>query len=80
MVYSDKCCGTNYTLPTMGAGRYTGRPWVSSYVKIYTHQWLDERGVAAVAPPAARQSAREGLEGHRRAAAARLQQLQMPVA
>jgi sulfopropanediol 3-dehydrogenase len=73
VVYSDKCCGTNHTLPTMGAGRYTGGLWVGSFVKICTHQWLDTRGVAAVAPPAIRQSASEGLEGHRRAAAFRLE-------
>ncbi|KQT55376.1 MULTISPECIES: histidinol dehydrogenase [unclassified Aureimonas] len=73
VVYSDKCCGTNHTLPTMGAGRYTGGLWVGSYVKVATHQWLDERGVAAVAPAAVRQSASEGLEGHRRAAALRLE-------
>lgn len=72
VVYSDKCSGTNHTLPTMGAGRYTGGLWVGSYVKTCTHQWLDQRGVAAVAPPAIRQSASEGLEGHRRAAALRL--------
>ncbi len=72
VVYSDKCCGTNHTLPTMGAGRYTGGLWVGSYVKICTHQWLDDRGVAAVAPPATRQSQSEGLEGHRRAAAIRM--------
>ena len=72
VVYSDKCCGTNHTLPTMGAGRYTGGLWVGSFVKVCTHQWLDARGVAAVAPPAVRQSASEGLEGHRRAAALRL--------
>ncbi len=71
VVYSDKCCGTNHTLPTMAAGRYTGGLWVGSYLKVCTHQWLDERGVAAVAPPAIRQSASEGLEGHRRAAALR---------
>ena len=76
VVYSDKCSGTNHTLPTMAAGRYTGGLWVGSYVKIATHQWLDERGVAAVAPPAARQSASEGLEGHRRAAQLRLDRLQ----
>jgi sulfopropanediol 3-dehydrogenase len=77
VVYSDKCCGTNHTLPTMGAGRYTGGLWVGSYVKICTHQWLDERGVAAVAPPACRQSESEGLEGHRRAAAFRLSREQL---
>ena len=79
VVYSDKCCGTNHTLPTMGAGRYTGGLWVGAYIKIATHQWLDERGVAAVAPPAARQSASESLEGHRRAAQLRLDRLQKKV-
>jgi sulfopropanediol 3-dehydrogenase len=73
VVYSDKCCGTNHTLPTGTAGRYTGGLWVGSYLKVCTHQWLDMRGVAAVAPAAVRQSASEGLEGHRRAASARLQ-------
>ncbi len=76
VVYSDKCSGTNHTLPTMGAGRYTGGLWVGAYVKIATHQWLDERGVSQVAPPAARQSASEGLEGHRRAAQLRLDRMQ----
>ncbi len=33
---------------TMAAGRYTGGLWVGSYLKTCTHQWLDERGVAAV--------------------------------
>jgi len=73
VVYSDKCCGTNHTLPTMGAARYTGGLWVGSYVKICTHQWLERSAVKAVAPPAIRQSAMEGMEGHRRAAALRMQ-------
>lgn len=72
VVYSDKCSGTNHTLPTMGAGRYTGGLWVGSFVKICTHQWMEDAGVAAVAPSAMRQSTAEGLEGHRRAAAFRL--------
>jgi len=72
VVYSDKTVGTNHTLPTMGAGRYTGGLWVGSYVKIATYQWLEQHAVEKVAPPAIRQSASEGLDGHRRAAAARL--------
>ncbi len=76
VVYSDKCSGTNHTLPTMAAGRYTGGLWVGAYVKIATHQWLEPKGVDIVAPPAARQSASEGLEGHRRAAQLRLDRLQ----
>ena len=73
VVYSDKCCGTNHTLPTMRAGRYTGGLWVGSFVKVCTFQWMEQVGVEAVAPPAMRQSATEGMEGHRRAAAARLE-------
>ena len=72
VVYSDKCAGTNHTLPTMAAGRYTGGLWVGSYLKTCTHQWLDQPGVDEIAPVAARQSGREGLEGHRRAAMLRL--------
>lgn len=79
VVYSDKCCGTNHTLPTMAAGRYTGGLWVGSYLKICTHQWLDAHGVDAVAWPATRQSASEGLEGHRRAAAFRVERRQKAV-
>lgn len=75
VVYSDKNVGTNHTLPTMGAGRYTGGLWVGSYVKIATYQWLDERGIKTVAPPAIRQSGSEGLEGHQKAAAIRLERL-----
>ena len=80
VVYSDKCCGTNHTLPTQQAGRYTGGLWVGAYVKVCTHQWMEPEGVAAVAPPAVRQSASEGLEGHRRAAALRLERLQRDAA
>lgn len=76
VVYSDKCSGTNHTLPTMAAGRYTGGLWVGAYIKTATHQWLDAEGVKQVAPPAARQAKSEGLEGHRRAAQLRLDRLQ----
>ena len=49
VVFSDKCCGTNHTLPTMAAARYTGGLWVGAYVKICTHQWIDEQGIPAIA-------------------------------
>jgi histidinol dehydrogenase/sulfopropanediol 3-dehydrogenase len=73
VVYSDKNVGTNHTLPTMGAGRYTGGLWVGSYVKIATHQWLEDKAIQLVAPPAIRQSGSEGLEGHQKAAAIRFE-------
>ncbi|MCE0845236.1 histidinol dehydrogenase [Buttiauxella sp. A2-C1_F] len=72
VVFSDKCCGTNHTLPTMAAARYTGGLWVGAYVKICTHQWIDNHGIAAVAQPAVRQSRTEGMQAHRRAAEIRL--------
>ncbi|HEY1846037.1 MAG TPA: histidinol dehydrogenase [Buttiauxella sp.] len=72
VVFSDKCCGTNHTLPTMAAARYTGGLWVGAYVKICTHQWIDDEGIAAIAEPAVRQSRTEGMQAHRRAAEIRL--------
>lgn len=72
VVFSDKCCGTNHTLPTMAAARYTGGLWVGAYVKVCTHQWIDDQGIAAIAEPAIRQSRTEGMQAHRRAAEIRL--------
>ena len=72
VVFSDKCCGTNHTLPTMASARYTGGLWVGAYVKICTNQWIDEQGIPAIAEPAIRQSRTEGMQGHRRAAEIRL--------
>jgi len=56
----------------MAAARYTGGLWVGAYVKICTHQWIDECGIAAIAEPAVRQSRTEGMQAHRRAAEIRL--------
>ncbi len=79
VVYSDKNVGTNHTLPTMGAARYTGGLWVGSYVKIATHQWLEDKAVKVIAPPAIRQSGSEGLEGHQKAAAIRYDRMRRTV-
>lgn len=72
VVFSDKCCGTNHTLPTMTAARYTGGLWVGTYLKTCTHQWIEPDGIRAIAPSAIRQSLTERMEGHARAAALRL--------
>ena len=46
-------------------------------IAVHDPHWIPDRvrddGVELVAPPAMRQSATEGMEGHRRAAAARLE-------
>jgi sulfopropanediol 3-dehydrogenase len=75
VVYSDKCCGTNHTLPTMAGGRHTGGLWVGSYLKVCTHQWMEPKGVAQVAPHAVRQAGNEGQWGHQAAAEFRLRML-----
>jgi sulfopropanediol 3-dehydrogenase len=36
--YGDKVIGTNHTLPTQGAARYTGGLWVGKFLKTVTYQ------------------------------------------
>ena len=72
VVYSDKVSGTNHILPTGGAARYTGGLWVGTFLKVCTHQRIERGGVAKLAEYATRQSRREGLEGHRKAAEIRV--------
>src|SRR6185369_9391510 len=45
--YGDKVIGTNHTLPTNGAGRYTGGLWVGKFIKTQTYQRIltDEASV-----------------------------------
>jgi histidinol dehydrogenase/sulfopropanediol 3-dehydrogenase len=72
VVYSDKVSGTNHILPTGGAAHYTGGVWVGTFLKVCTHQRIEPSGVEVLAKYAARQSDREGLEGHRKAAEIRV--------
>jgi sulfopropanediol 3-dehydrogenase len=72
VVYSDKVSGTNHILPTGGAAHYTGGVWVGTFLKVCTHQRIERGGVEVLAHYAMRQSAQEGLEGHRKAAEIRV--------
>lgn len=38
VAYGDKVIGTNHTLPTMKAARYTGGLWVGKFIKTVTYQ------------------------------------------
>lgn len=38
VAYGDKVIGTNHTLPTKGAARYTGGLWVGKFIKTVTYQ------------------------------------------
>lgn len=72
VVFSDKVSGTNHTLPTLQAAKYTGGLWVGSYVKVLTHQEITGEGVQLLAKHASLQSEIEGLEGHQLSATVRL--------
>lgn len=71
-VFADKVAGTNHILPTLAGARYTGGLWVGHFLKVVTHQWVDSKGVAVLAPLSIRQSEFEGMDAHRRAALIRL--------
>src|SRR3989440_3628981 len=38
VAYGDKVIGTNHTLPTKGAARYTAAPWAGKFLKTATNQ------------------------------------------
>lgn len=71
-VFGDYNAGTNHTLPTMGAGRYTGGAWVGTFLKTCTLQRITPEGAALLAPAADIMARGEGLSAHALAARARL--------
>ena len=71
-VFADKVAGTNHILPTLRGARNTGGLWVGHFLKVITHQWVDERGVKVLAPYSVRQAEFETMDAHRRAALIRL--------
>jgi len=71
-VFADKVAGTNHILPTLRGARHTGGLWVGHFMKVITHQLVDERGVQVLAPYSVRQAEFETMDAHRRAALIRL--------
>ena len=71
-VFGDYVAGTNHTLPTMGAARYTGGLSVMNFLKVCTFQHITPQGAAKLAPAAETMATAEGLTAHAKAAAARM--------
>ena len=46
--YGDKVIGTNHTLPTKGAARYTGGLWVGKFLKTCTYQEIKTQEASAM--------------------------------
>ena len=63
--YGDKVIGTNHTLPTQKAARYTGGLWVGKFLKTCTYQRvLTDAASAMVGEYCSRLCALEGFAGH----------------
>ena len=61
----DKVIGTNHTLPTKKAGRYTGGLWVGKFIKTHTYQRiLTDEAATKVAEYCSRLCILEGFVGH----------------
>jgi len=64
--YGDKVIGTNHTLPTRGAARYTGGLWVGKFLKTCTYQRvLTPEASVHVGEYCSRLCALEGFAGHK---------------
>lgn len=62
--YGDKVVGTNHTLPTKKAARYTGGLWVGKFIKTCTYQRLTEEASLRIGEYCSRLCAIEGFAGH----------------
>ena len=63
--FGDKVIGTNHTLPTRKAARYTGGLWVGKFLKTCTYQRiLTDEASAMVGEYCSRLCALEGFAGH----------------
>lgn len=61
----DKVIGTNHTLPTRGAGRYTGGLWVGKFIKTHTYQRVvTDEAAADIGRYCSRLCMLEGFVGH----------------
>lgn len=68
VAYGDKGVGTNHTLPTGRAARYTGGLWVGKFLKTVTYQKLTAEASQRIAPVIGRMCAAEGMLAHERTA------------
>ncbi len=65
VAYGDKVIGTNHTLPTNGAARYTGGLWVGKFLKTCTFQRvLTDEASAEIGAIGSRLCMLEGFVGH----------------
>lgn len=64
VAYGDKVIGTNHTLPTSKAARYTGGLWVGKFIKTCTYQSCTEEASRIIGEYGSRLCAIENFAGH----------------
>jgi sulfopropanediol 3-dehydrogenase len=73
VAYGDKVIGTNHTLPTRKAARYTGGLWVGKFLKTVTYQRvLTDEASSMIGAYCSRLCVLEGFAGHAEQANIRL--------
>lgn len=73
VAYGDKVIGTNHTLPTKQAARYTGGLWVGKFLKTCTYQRiLTDEAAVQIGDYCSRLCIMEGFVGHAEQANIRL--------
>jgi sulfopropanediol 3-dehydrogenase len=66
VAFGDKAIGTNHTLPTKKAARYTGGLWVGKFIKTCTYQKITtDEASALVGSYCSRLCEIEGFMGHK---------------
>ena len=65
VAYGDKVIGTNHTLPTKRAARYTGGLWVGKFLKTVTYQEVSADASAMIGEYCSRLCAIENFAGHK---------------
>ena len=72
VAYGDKVIGTNHTLPTKGAAKYTGGLWVGKFLKNCTYQRCTPEASVEIGKYAMRLCELEGFMAHKEQAALRV--------
>ena len=72
VAYGDKVIGTNHTLPTNKAAKYTGGLWVGKFLKNCTYQKCTPEASVTIGGYAMRLCEIEGFMGHKEQAALRV--------
>ena len=81
VAFGDKVIGTNHTLPTMKAARYTGGLWVGKFIKTCTYQRvLTDEAATLVGEYCSRLCALEGFAAHQEQADLRVRRYGKKVA